>query len=128
MRDDQLVAMRPSVETADGALPVEAFQNDTLRPIIKMQHDVLLAAWHRYALEQKGKFYKLNRPEQEAYIRHAYQTNRAFRAFNLGLVCGVLTKVEWQTFGANEKEFSKRIYHLVAQRVSSTMKAYQRPD
>ncbi|MFK8054891.1 MAG: hypothetical protein AB8F78_02125 [Saprospiraceae bacterium] len=116
--------MRPQVETAEGALPLEAFQNDTLRPVIKMQHEVILRAWHRYVLEQKGKFYKLNRPDQEAYIRHSYQTNRAFRAFNLGLVCGVLTKVEWETFKLHEKELSKRVYNLVAQRVGSSAEAY----
>lgn len=124
MRDDQLVAMRPSIPTAEGALPIEAFQNDTLRPIIKMQHDVLISAWHRYVVEQKRKFYKLNRPEQEAYIRHAYQTNRAFRAFNLGLLCGVLTKVEWEIFRSKEKELSKRILSLIAQRISASAEAY----
>ncbi len=124
MRDDQLVAMRPHVDTAEGALPLEAFQNDTLRPVIKMQNEVILEAWHRYVLEQKGRFYKLNRPEQEQYIIHAYQTNRAFRAFNLGIVCGVLTKVEWERFRENEKELSKRIYALIAQRVGSNADAF----
>jgi len=124
MRDDQLVAMRPHVQTAEGALPIEAFQNDTLRPVIKMQHEVIMQAWHRYVLEQKGRFYKLNRPEQEAYLRHAYHTNRAFRAFNLELVCGVLTKVEWETFRLHEKELCKRIFTLVAQRVGTSSEAY----
>ena len=125
MRDDQLVAMRPEVPTSEGALPLESFQNDTLRPVIKMQHEVILQAWHRYVLEQKGKFYKLNRPDQEEYIRYAYQTNRAFRAFNLGLVCGVFTKVEWEIFRLNEKELSKRVYSLIAQRVGSSEDAFK---
>ena len=116
--------MRPHVNTAEGALPLEAFQNDTLRPIIKMQHELILEAWHRYVLEQKGKFYKLNKPDQDQYIIHAYQTNRAFRAFNLGIVCGVLTKVEWESFRKNEKELSKRIYTLIAQRVGSSADAF----
>jgi len=124
MRDDHLAAMRPEVKTAEGALPIEAFQNEVLRPVIKMQHRIILLAWHRYAVEQKGKFYKLNRPDQEAYIRHAYQTNRAFRAFNLGLVCGVLTEVEWRIFQTNEKELAKRVYNLISQRVSSSAESY----
>ena len=124
MRDDQLLALRPSVTTAEGALPIEAYQNGTLRPIIKMQHEVILQAWRRYVLQQKGKFYKLNRPDQEQYIRHAYQTNRSFRAFNLGLVCGVLTKVEWEAFRKNDKELSKRVFTLIAQRVGSSEEAF----
>jgi len=127
MNEDQLLALRPQVDTASGALPVEAFQNDVLRPVIKMQHLVLLSAWHRYVASQKGKFYKLNRPDQEAYIRHAFQTNRAFRAFNLGIVCGVLTKVEWDTFRSSEKELSKRIFNLILQRISSNSAAYVQP-
>jgi len=124
MNEDQLLSLRPTVETAEGALPTEAFQNEVLRPVIKMQHQVILRAWHRYVIEQKGKFYKLNRPDQEVYIRHAFQSNRAFRAFNLGLVCGVLTEVEWETFSQNEKELSKRVFNLIAQRVGSSPEAY----
>ena len=125
MRDENLLAMRPHVVTAQGALPMEAFQNDVLRPVIKMQHEVFLRAWHRYVVKQKGTFYKLNRPDQEQYILHAYQTNRSFRSFNLGIVFGVLTKVELETFMEHEKELSKRIYSLVAQRVGSTPEAFR---
>jgi len=123
-RDEQLVAMRPQVITAGGALLVEAFQNEVLRPIIKMQHDVIVQAWHRYVVEQKSRFYKLNRPDQKVYIHAAYKTNRALRAFNLGLICGVLTKVEWRDFRENEKELSKRIISLIAQRIDSSAEAY----
>ena len=116
-RDSALARLRPTVETADGALPAEAFQNDVLRPILKLQHPLLLAAWHRYAERQKGRFYKLNRPEQEDYLRHALKTNRELRSFYLGLVSGVMTEEEWGAFRQYEKELSRRTMDMVVERL-----------
>ena len=123
-RDTALLALRPTVATADGALPAEAFQNDVLRPILKLQHPLLLAAWHRYADRQKGRFYKLNRPEQEAYLRHALKTNRELRSFYLGLVCGVMTEEEWVAFRQNEKELSRRALDMVVERLRTADGTY----
>ena len=119
LRDKQLVDLRTSLALPQAESVVEQFQNNTLRPVLKFQHDVLVASWHKYAEEQKSTFYKLNRPDQLTYLRAAIQTNRAYRNFVLGLVCGVFTKVEWQAFRQNEKELTRRIMTLLVERLLS---------
>ena len=128
MDDDALRALRPTLDLAPASTPAERFQNDTLRPVVKLQHDRLLDAWHRYAAQQKGTFYKLNRPEQRDYLRHAIQTNRALRAFLLGIVSGVFTKVEWVAFRQNERELARRTLSLTAERLTATPETYSAPS
>lgn len=123
-RDETFLSFRPQLDLQSADSEAEQFQNDTLRPVLKLQHDTLIASWHRYAEEQKGTFYKLNRPEQETYLRAAIQTNRAYRNFVLGLVCGVFTKVEWEAFRQNEKELTRRIMTMLTERLLSDHDIY----
>ena len=122
-----LLALRPTVETAPGALPAEAFQNVTLRPLLKLLHPRLVDAWHRYAERQKGTFYRLNRPEQETYLRHALRTNRELRSFYLGLVCAMMTPEEWGAFRQNERELSRRLLSMTLQRLEGDDTTYRQP-
>lgn len=121
--DEALLALRPTLLAADGqpltaaAGTPEAFQNETLRPLLKLLHPRLVDAWHRYAERQKGRFYKLNRPAQREYLRHALKTNRELRSFYLGMVSAVMTTREWAAFRQNERELSKRLLSLVLQRL-----------
>ena len=124
--DDALLALRPDVPTEPGAGAVEAFQNDTLRPILRLQHEPLIAAWHRYASRNKGTFYRLNRPQQRDYVRHAIRTNRELRSFLLGLVCGVMTRAEWAAFRQNERELARRVYALATERLLGAGESYAR--
>ena len=122
--DTALLALRPALDLPPASTEAEQFQNDTLRPVLKLQHARLLDAWHRYAAQQKGTFYKLNRPEQREYLRHAIQTNRAFRSFLLGVVTGVFTKVEWTAFRQNERELARRALSMTAERLLSDPTAF----
>ena len=129
MTDAQLLALRPILTDADGQ-PLtaasgtpEAFQNETLRPVLKLLHARLLDAWHRYAERQKGTFYKLNRPERDAYLRHALQTNRELRSYVLGMVGAVLTEVEWAAFRQNEKELTRRVIAMATERLTGAASA-----
>ncbi len=125
MTTAQLLALRPTLTDASGqplsAAPAtpEAFQNETLRPLLKLLHVRLVAAWHRYAERQKDTFYRLNRPERETYLRQALQTNRELRSFLLGLVCALMTDEEWGAFRQNEKELSRRVYTMAVERLLS---------
>ena len=49
---------RPIIKNivSDKTLPFETFQNVTLRPIIKMQHDLILALFQSYVQKKKIVF------------------------------------------------------------------------
>ena len=48
---------RPILENIvkDDTLEIESFQNKTLRPIIKMQHEILIACFNNYLEDKKIK-------------------------------------------------------------------------
>jgi len=61
----------PSAKVYDTMSSDEAFQNTTLRPIIKMQHDLFIAVFRNYITKRKNVFYDLSLPKQLAYIENA---------------------------------------------------------
>ena len=124
-RTEQLLALRPHIVTAEGALDNENFQNQTLRPILKFLHPRLLDVWHRHAVKSKAAFYQLNRPQQEAFIRSEFRGQRELRATFFGMCSALFTQAEWQAFRQNEKELLRRLYNLCQQRIMSDENSYR---
>lgn len=125
MRDDALLALRPHIDTEPiTSNPAEAFQNQTLRPIVKLQNELLLGLFRDYLTKRKqagteGRFASLSRPEQEAYIDHSVRTDQKFKNLLVGVVIGQFTTGEWTAFRIDEAELTRRIVGLVVQRLSS---------
>ena len=46
-------ALRPTIATAPAATADERFQNTALRPVLKLQHDLLLAVFRHYLTKRK---------------------------------------------------------------------------
>ena len=62
-RDVEIIALRPElpgVKTYDQMSDQEFFQNNTLRPILKLQNDLLLALFRHYIDKHKGVFYEIS--------------------------------------------------------------------
>ena len=94
----------------------EQFQNRTLRPILKLQNELLLAVFKHYLAKRKSVFYQLSAPKRLEYIEHNIRQDQKFRHQLLGLVLGQLTLEEWQQYQEEEKELSRRITQLLIQR------------
>jgi hypothetical protein len=120
-RDNALLALRPTVETEDSPAtsPAEQFQNQTLRPILKFQHELLLNTFRDYCQKRKDTFARLPRTERLAYIEHALQTDQKFKNRLVGYVAGHFTVGEWRTFRDNEAELTRRVVSLLIQRLQS---------
>ena len=120
-RDAALVALRPLVPTADPSLaatPHEAFLHATLRPVLKLQNDALLAlvADHvRRLVKDFARFAPDDRRERLAALLR--QDSRLKRTL-VGTVLGVLTSGELAFAIAHEAEVRRRIVALVAERVT----------
>ena len=50
-----------------GTLEIEKFQNDTIRPIIKMQHNFLIISFKNYIKKSKTDFYNI-KEEHKVYV------------------------------------------------------------
>lgn len=99
----------------------EEFQNKTLRPIIKLQHDLLVTYFRTYLLSKKCKFNELSKLKRLAFIESAFQKDNAFRAELKGVIIGHFTVSEFEIYCSNKNDFNKRILKMVEQRIISVI-------
>ena len=102
----------------------ELFQNETLRPIIKMQHDLLVAYFKEYILSKKCKFNELGELKQLDFISAAFQKDIAFRSEIKGLIIGQLTVSEYNQYITSKTDYNKRILKMIQQRLVSVISLF----
>lgn len=124
-KDQALLALRPQIATEPTAEnSAEAFQNQTLRPILKLHNDLFSRLFEHYLVKRKqggpdGKFSRLTRPEQEAYIDHTIRTDQKFKNLLVGTVVGHFTASELGVFLDDEAELTRRMVGMIIDRLSS---------
>ena len=121
MRDEhQLLQLRPDLQLpASQSKPEEVFQNQTLRPILKMQHPLLIHLFNAHIQKRKNVFFKLAKPARLEWITDAVRADQRFRNLLFGTVIGHFTIDELRTFESNEAEFLRRLTKLIIQRLQS---------
>ncbi|MAY21416.1 MAG: glyoxalase [Flavobacteriaceae bacterium] len=123
-RDEVLIGLRPSIASAKvlpGMSSEEIFQNETLRPIIKLQNDLLLAAFRNYAQKHKNVFYDLSVEKRLDYIENAIHKDMKFRNSLKGMVIGQFTIQEYERYIQNSSALNKRMMTLVKERLKNNM-------
>ena len=121
-RDDHLVNMRPDLGQArmhDQMSSQEFFQNNTLRPILKLQNDLILAMFRHYVEKHKGVFYELSPERKMDYIESAIHKDMKFRNILKGLVLGQFTLEEYRAYSAGSSAINKRILSMIKERLKS---------
>ncbi|MFK7983279.1 MAG: glyoxalase [Saprospiraceae bacterium] len=127
MRDTDLIALRPPIPTIidkNAVNPAELFQNRTLRPILKLQNDLLDAIFKNYIIKRKGVFHKLGKPKRVEYIENSIRKDLKFKNLLVGVITGQFTLEEWALFIADERELTKRTTNLLVQRLTSQVEVF----
>jgi hypothetical protein len=120
--DLEKINMRPIIATLTTNETIseeEFFQNNTLRPIIKMQHDLLILACKAELKALKNVFYNLTKEERQNYLDTLFSKNISFRSEVKGLIIGHFTVDEYHYYTSNSSTISKRIIQIVKERVKS---------
>jgi len=122
--DAALLALRPVIadQPPVGApfATVADFQHQVLRPLLKLQHGVLLATVadfiHDYRLP-------LTRPDAElsAALTELLTRNARLRATITGLVVGHFTQEELTFYRPHRNELNRRLLDLAQQRLLSSL-------
>lgn len=102
----------------------EAFQNETLRPIIKMQHDLLVAYFQEYLQTNNCVFTELYNLEQLAFVESAFKRDISFKLEIKGLIIGHFTTSEFIIYCGNKSDFNKRILNMIQQRIISVIQIF----
>ena len=121
-QNQKLFALRPEIVSDASDSIQEQFQNETLRPILKQQNEVLLRTFRHYIIRHKNAFRILSGKEQETYVRNAVRQDHNLRQFLKGIIIGFFTESEWNIFIETEDELNKRLINLIEQRLISQLK------
>jgi hypothetical protein len=116
-----LLQLRPTISSAstENANTLERFQNETLRPILKFQHDLLMQVMKQNFIKRKNEFYKTPEKARATYLEDTVRKDLRFKSLLHGIVIGHFTDVEYTTFTENEAELGRRITDLLVQRFQS---------
>ena len=100
---------------------LERFQNEVLRPIIKMQNNLLVALFKNYIRNRKIEFNKLKAEVQENKINSILTKDINFKNILLGIIIGHFNKNEIKIYLKSKSELNKRIIQIVKQRLQDNL-------
>jgi len=119
-RDLGLLELRPIIEGVqlhDNMSFDERFQNKTLRPVIKLQHYLIIEVFKNYIKKHKNVFYQISLEKRILYIENAIQKDIKFRNSLKGLIIGLFTLEEYELYIQNSSALNKRMMNLVKKRI-----------
>lgn len=123
-RDTALLSLRPRIPSAqlnDSMSSEESFQNKTLRPITKLQNDLLVAVFKNYVRKHKNVFYDLSIEKRLDYIENAIHKDMKFRNSLKGIIIGQFTIEEYALYTENSSALNKRMMNIVKERLKSNI-------
>ena len=120
-RDENLLAIRPIIdlELVSDKSPIELFMHQSLRPILKLQHDVLIKV-----IEVFPHFKPITTVDealQLEQLKNFIQKNASLKNQILGLAIGCLTTSEFEFYALNRRALDKRIIEMTMTRYLSTL-------
>lgn len=97
----------------------EIFQNQALRPILKLQNDLYLSLFTNYALRQKVDFTTLSAFKKQTFIEQSLQKDAVLKNTFIGMTIGMFTLEELEVYQSDSKAFNKRIITMLIERLKN---------
>ncbi|WP_151086919.1 hypothetical protein [Hymenobacter baengnokdamensis] len=123
--DAALLALRPAIAGQPAAIPTPAtvadFQQQVLRPLLKLQQPVLLAAVADVALDYRLPLATADATEANRLLGELLARHTRLRASIIGLITGQLTLAELAFYRRHRRELNRRLLDLAQQRVLSSV-------
>lgn len=102
----------------------ELFQNEVLRPILKLQNDLFIASFLNYISKYKRDFYSKTVENKLAVIENAIQKDIKFRNALKGMIIGLFTTDEYELYIQNSSNLNKRMMNLLIERLKSQIQLF----
>ena len=96
---------------------LERFQNEVIRPIIKMQNNLLTVFFKNYIRNRKIEFDRLKSEDQENKIKTILTKDINFKNILIGSIVGHFDENEIEIYLKSTSELNKRIIQIVKQRL-----------
>jgi hypothetical protein len=129
-RPNDLLRIRPELKKTKQFLTMSAeerFQNETLRPILKLQNPLFISVFQNYIEKRKGVFYDLSIAKKLVYIEMVLIKDQKFRNSVKGMILGQFTVSEYQTYASNSSALNKRMMNMTIERIKDQVQLFEKP-
>ena len=125
-RPNDIIKIRPvlNLKKSSQITDEESFQNDTLRPIIKLQSPVLIETYRNYIIKHKNVFYELSNEKKLDYIENSINKNQKFRNLLKGMIVGLFTINEYDAYRKNSSSLNKRMMNIILKRLQDNLQIF----
>ena len=103
----------------------EMFQNEVLRPILKLQNDLFIASFINYVAKNKMDFNAFTVDKKMAMIENAIQKDIKFRNALKGMIIGLFTTDEYALYIKNSSSLNKRMMGMLIERLKSQVQLFE---
>lgn len=111
----------PTIGSQENASKEERFQNEILRPIIKMQHDIILTYFENYLIKMKVNLDGVSGFKKKEIVTNAFGKNQQLKMELRGIILGQLTLKEFRTYTEMTDSINKRIGNMLKERILSSI-------
>ncbi|MDF2451509.1 MAG: glyoxalase family protein [Bacteroidota bacterium] len=119
-RSEQLKSIRPIIDIDNSkSTDLELFQSQSLRPILKLQNELILSLMNHHLAEHKVVVKNLTDHKKTERIHDLVKSNLPLKQLLLGIVIAHFTNEELAFYYDNKKEVVKRIITMVLERICS---------
>ncbi|AOW10123.1 hypothetical protein [Flavobacterium gilvum] len=109
------------------SLSDELFQNEVIRPILKLQNDLFIASFQNYISKYKRDFYTKSVENKLAIIENAIQKDIKFRNALKGMIIALFTTDEYSIYIQNSSNLNKRMMNLLIERLKNQVQLFDAP-
>jgi hypothetical protein len=99
----------------------ELFQNEVLRPVLKMQHEITLKLFNVHIKNLGIVWNDLKKSKKTQCVENQLSKNIQFKNLVIGILVGQFNEIELDKYLLNSREYNKRILQMTIQRIISTI-------
>lgn len=97
----------------------EKFQNNVLRPIIKLQHELIISYFENYIKLKKINIKNLDEIQKKEFFQKKIKNDTQFKTDLRSLIIGLFTLDEYNEYLISSSSINKRINSIIQQRLTS---------
>lgn len=106
----------------------ELFQNEVLRPILKLQNDIFVSSFKNYISKNKADFYFQTVEKKLGIIENSIQKDIKFRNSLKGMIIGLFSIEEYELYIKNSSSLNKRMMSMLIERLKSQVQLFEIGD
>lgn len=110
---------RPLLSLKKANSEEEIFQNETLRPILKLQHDLIITLAQEFLKSRNITWEKVKEKDPFQWLNINIKRDIPFKNQLIGMVIGQFNKEELIEYLTFHKEMNKRIINMMTERIIS---------